>query len=315
MSSSLHAAQAPIKSSLVRHNDFDYSLIIEPLLPGFGYTIGNSIRRALLSSIPGFAVTRVKINDNITHEYQAIDGVVEDGMDILLNLKMLRAKILNGEEKATIHLRKTGPGPITANDFDLSKHNVEIINKDLYICSVDKDATIEIEVDIMSGIGYLSVDEVNMADNINLQNLLVDALFNPVTNVNIDVEETRVGDKTNYHKLTLNFTIDGTVTAKEIVEYVLSLLIDMLQRIKSSFEAHIDTSDLNVASLPSAKVAKKDDSIDTINGLSTKIMNILKKNNITTNTQLKDQIDNLADLPGIDEKILSEIKNHLSKLS
>lgn len=312
---SLNLIQPSIKTTLVNHSQFSHSLVVEPLAPGFGHTIGHSLRRILLSSIPGFAVTRVKINDNITHEYQSVDGSTEDALEILLNLKLLRAKITNDEQKITISLNKTGPGTVTAADFDLDKKGVEIANPDLYICTIDDKSTLKIEVDISRGVGYLPIDRVNLGANTNPQNLLVDALFNPVTNVSMEVEEMRVGDMTNFHRLTLNFDVDGTVTAQEVVDYTINLLIDNLQKVQSSFKSFIDGSQ----TIPTRSPASEEDQIESeLNDLQltgkSKVIGILNKNGIYTKQDLKEKAGDLEEMAGIDEKILNTLQEYISKI-
>ena len=137
--------QPAIKSHLTSHSDTQHTLVIEPLLPGYGYTLGNSLRRVMLSSIPGFAVTKVRIND-ITHEYQALEGVVEDALDVILNLKNLRAKIITDDETVTLELNKSAQGEVTAEDFEKNA-KVEVLNKDLYICTINKGVELKIEGD------------------------------------------------------------------------------------------------------------------------------------------------------------------------
>jgi DNA-directed RNA polymerase subunit alpha len=312
--SSLSINQPAIKSRLIQHSDYNYTLEIQPLLPGFGYTLGNSLRRILLSSVPGFAVTRIKIND-ISHEYQPIEGVSEDALEVVLNLKSIRARINTGEDKVTLTLHKKGPGKVTAADFKTEK-NCEIINKDLYICSLDKEGELNIEVDISRGIGYLSIEKISLTDNINPQNILVDALFSPVTNVKMDVEDIRVGEATNFNSLKLSFTTDGTVEAKDIVSYTMDVIIDMFNKTRSSFEASLEEG---VLMEPEANNDEEEGIVkvvesDEITISSKKIMSILAKNDISTNSQLKERQNDLESLAGIDEKMIETINKYLQEL-
>jgi DNA-directed RNA polymerase subunit alpha len=158
-----------ITSTLIDNGDNNYQFTVEPLLPGFGHTLGNSMRRVLLSSVPGFAVTRVRI-DGVTHEYQGIDGVVEDVLNILLNLKKLRAQILTDDDKAILKLEKKKAGDIVAKDFDGGKQ-VKVVNPDLYICHLSQDKEFTVEVEVSRGIGYLSADQIDFSGNLDPQNL------------------------------------------------------------------------------------------------------------------------------------------------
>lgn len=295
-------SQPPLKSSLSTVANNRYSLVVEPLLPGFGYTLGNSLRRILLSAVPGFAVTKIKIND-ITHEYQPIEGVVEDALEVVLNLKNIRAKILNTDEKVVINLKKTGNCDVFAGDFETGG-KVQIVNQDLYICSLNKDAELDIELEISRGSGYLSVEKLNLGANPNPQYMIVDALFSPVTNVNIEVEQVRVGEMINFDKLTLNFESDGTIDGKEIADFALELNIELLQKIKSSLES---------SSLTGEKAPIEDKEISQeIKITAKKILSILEKAGIMTDEQLKNA--NLEEINGLDEKMVSKIKEYLAKL-
>ena len=298
--------EPPIKSYLIDRGSEAFTLVIEPLIPGFGQTIGNALRRILLSSIPGTAVTRIKIND-ITHEYQAIGGVVEDALDIVLNLKNLHVKILNGEEKITLSLKVKKQGPVTAADFEIDSRKVEIMNPELHICTLDKESEVKIEVEVSRGLNYLPVEKIDLASNINPQNILVDALFSPVTNVSLTVEDTRVGDITNYDKLSINFNTNGTITGEEAVEFAMSLIIDLFQKAKNSFGSLPSEVNTEVAAVFVPEIS-------TVIDLPKKILSILSKNQINTITELQSRSEDLDQLAGIDEKMIKSIHSYLSTL-
>ena len=298
--------EPPIKSYLIDRSSEAFTLVIEPLIPGFGQTIGNALRRILLSSIPGTAVTRIKIND-ITHEYQAIGGVVEDALDIVLNLKNLHVKILNGEEKITLSLKVKKQGPVTAADFEVDSRKVEIMNPELHICTLDKESEVKIEVEVSRGLNYLPVEKIDLASNINPQNILVDALFSPVTNVSLTVEDTRVGDITNYDKLSINFNTNGTITGEEAVEFAMNLIIDLFQKAKNSFGSLPSEVNTEVAAVIVPEIS-------TVIDLPKKILSILSKNQINTITELQSRSEDLDQLAGIDEKMIKSIHTYLSTL-
>jgi DNA-directed RNA polymerase subunit alpha len=303
--------QAPLKTNLTKTSGNNYQLVVEPLAPGYGYTLGNSLRRIFLSQIPGFAVTKIKIND-LTHEYQPINGVVEDALDVILNIKQVRCRILNTDDKIILTLKKTGACDVTAGDFVGDKNKFQIVNPELYICTLDKDANLEIEVEISRGIGYLPVERVNLVDNINPNNILVDALFSPVTNVNLEVEDMRVGDMTNFNRLILNFEIDQTVKAEEIVDFSFELLIELFSKIRSSFQANNSTTPIKKSTTKEPKGEVLDDSLEN-SGLPTKLVNILNKSGISTIAELSNRKDEIADLAGIDEKMISAIETLISE--
>ena len=160
----------PIKTKLVPTGTNSYKLEIEPLVPGFGHTFGNSIRRILLSSIPGFGVTTIRIND-LTHEFQPVKGVKEDAIDVVLNLKSIRAKILTNDQKATLVLKATKAGKVYAKDFK-KEAKIEISNPDQYICELDGTGDLEIEIDIERGIGYRNADELESIESPNPLDIL-----------------------------------------------------------------------------------------------------------------------------------------------
>lgn len=290
-------SQPSLKSTLSNFSINSYSLVVEPLLPGFGYTLGNSLRRILLSSVPGFAVTKIKIND-ITHEYQSIEGVTEDGLEVVLNLKNIRAKILNSDEKVVITLKKQGNGDVFASDFETSG-KVEIINKDLYVCTLNKDAELEIELEISRGTGYLSIEKLNLGANPNPQYMIVDALFSPITNVNMEVDQVRVGEMINFDKLTLNFETDGTISGQDAIDFVFKLLQELLQKIHSSIETF---------EAPKVELKKE----ETKFSIAKKIDLILEKAGITNEKKLK--LAKLEEVNGLDEKMITKIKEYIAKI-
>lgn len=320
MISNFQIAYPPIKTKLVHQHENNYSFTVEPLLPGFGHTLGNALRRTMLSSIPGFAVTRIRIND-LTHEYQPIPGVVEDAVDVILNLKNLRCKILTDDETVVLTLHKTGQGEVTAADFDKNS-KVEVVNPSLYICSLDKTGDISIEVEISAGVGYLRVDDINLSNSTNPQDILVDAVFTPIANIAFEVEKVRVGDNTNYDKISINFDTDGSVEAKDVVSYALKLVVDLYQNILSGFQASLDTApvqtpvkDVEVITSIAPSQPKQLNSHDEELNLPTRIKNILEKNGVYTNSDLKNRVDDVENFAGIGESALVTIKDYIKTIS
>ena len=315
MSNNLFLKKQPeFKSVLSQNSDSNYTLTIDPLSPGYGHTIGNSLRRVMLTSIPGYAVTKVRIND-LTHEYQAVAGVVEDVIEIVLNIKALRPKIITTEEKVTLSLLKTTEGPVTAADFKASS-NATIVNQDAYICHLNKGSELNIEIEICAGVGYTSMDDINLSDNKDTRMILVDSVFTPVTNVSMNVDKIRVGDKTNFDKLSINFDIDQSVSAEEVVNYTFQIFDNIISSAKNNLTVDFGDSKPKAAKKlvePKAtKVAEK-----LVIGdieLPEKIKSILEKNSITTNKDLAKKIDAVGDFAGIGAKALDTIKDYLSNL-
>ncbi|HPL93118.1 MAG TPA: DNA-directed RNA polymerase subunit alpha [bacterium] len=201
-------------------------VILEPCYFGYGTTIGNSLRRVLLSSLPGAAVSAVKI-DGVDHEFSGKDGVKEDVLEILLNLKRLRLKTF-GDEPVRLTLEAKGKKIVTAKD--IAKNSaVEIINKDLVIATLtDSKAELKMELIVDNGRGYVPKDQKKL-ENLEANAMVIDSIYSPVLNVGYKVDDVRVGQTTDYDKLIMTVETDGTITPKAAVEQATQILIDYLQ--------------------------------------------------------------------------------------
>jgi len=190
--------------------------VVEPLEKGYGITLGNCMRRTLLSALPGSAPIAFRIA-GVAHEFSTIRGVTEDVVDIVLNLKCLAVKCTNQEKDFVTYLRirKNTPGEVTAKDFE-ANDEVEILNPDLHICTMDEGAVFDLDVMIANGRGYVT-SELNKARYDNIDFIAMDSIFSPVKRVNFNVDATRVGQSIDYDKLTLEVTTNGTTSAREIV--------------------------------------------------------------------------------------------------
>lgn len=198
-------------------------LTVEPCSPGYGTTVGNALRRVLLSSLPGAAVTAVKMK-GVDHEFSAMKGVKEDVLEIILNLKSLRLK-LHSQEPVKLFLSVSGEKTVTAADFEKNA-DVEIVNADLVIATLtDKSSSMEMEVTVGPGRGYRTTEE-RVKEKLELGNIAIDALYSPVLNVSYKVEATRVGDKTDYDKLVLRVETDGTMAPDEAIRQAVAILLD-----------------------------------------------------------------------------------------
>lgn len=200
-------------------------IVIEPLERGYGHTLGNALRRVLLSSIPGCAVTSVTIA-GVDHEYSSIDGVREDVLDILLNLKNLAIKIHEGHE-CVLHLRRKGPGRVTAGDITVS-HNAEVVNADLEIANLTDVAELDITLHVERGRGYQPVASRPPNDSVDVGSLQVDASFSPIKRVSYVVENARVEQRTDLDKLVIEIETNGTVEPEEAVRQAAAILNDHL---------------------------------------------------------------------------------------
>lgn len=263
--------------------------VIEPLFGGLGYSLGNSLRRTLLSALPGFAVTSIKVK-GARHLFASIKGVKEDLIEVVLNIKRIRIQSVK-KEPFTMKLDKNGPGEVKASDIDLPA-GVEIINKDLVLANLsDRKSNLNIEFTVDYGIGYSLADE-HKEERMGV--IAVDAIFNPVNKVIFSVEPARVGKKTNFDKLRLEIETDGTIKPSDALETASKILCEAFNQIASP----------KAVSLPGRKEeqAEKDENEEiTIDELSLplRLINALKKANYKK----------LSDFRGVElDKILS-IKN------
>ena len=199
--------------------------VVEPLEKGYGITLGNAMRRALLSALPGSAPIAIRIA-GVSHEFSTIRGVTEDIVDIILNLKSLAVKCANQNKDFVtyLHLRKSGEGEVKASDFE-SNSDVEILNPDLHICTMDEGAVLNLDLMIGNGRGYVP-NNVNKGKFDDIDYIAMDSLFSPVKKVNFNVESTRVGQSVNYDKLVLEVETNGTTTAREIVSLAGKIIME-----------------------------------------------------------------------------------------
>ena len=223
--------EKPTIECIYSNEDPNYGkFVVEPLERGYGTTLGNSLRRILLSSLPGVAVTSVKI-DGILHEFSTIPGVKEDVTEIILNLKKLAVK-LNGENTKRVLINAIGPKEVTAADI-LGDSDVEIFNPELHIATLEENATLIMEINLARGRGYVPA-EMNKDENTPISVIPTDSIFTPVRKVNFTVENTRVGQVTDYDRLVLEIWTDGSVTPSEgvsigskIMQEHLSLFVEL----------------------------------------------------------------------------------------
>jgi DNA-directed RNA polymerase subunit alpha len=200
--------------------------IVQPLEKGFGVTIGNMLRRVLLSSLHGAAITALRI-DNVQHEFSTIPGVYEDMTEVVLNLKQVRLKLLNKKvDKVMVPIK--GPGKFTAADIQKQTTDFEILNPDLHIASLNDDAEFEIELKIGRGRGYVSAEENKPVDQ-PIGVLPIDSIFSPILNVEYNVENTRVGQRTDFEKLILEIKTDGSITPDDALTFSGKILKDHIQ--------------------------------------------------------------------------------------
>ncbi len=293
----------------ISDDKYNAIFVVEPLQPGFGVTVGNSLRRTLLSSLEGAAVTSVKI-DSVTHEFSTIPYVKEDVVEIILNLKKLRMKMYS-DEPVVLKLEAKKAGQVTA-DMITKNSEVEIVTPDLVIATIDDNkGKISMEITIEKGRGYIPVEARENEKN-ELGCIAVDALFNPVQKVNYNVENTRVGDQTNLDKLTIEIETDGTIEARDTLDYAAHILVDHFAIFthdgiaRSTAEAASKAHSAGGEDIESIKV-------EEIN-LSTRTLNALLKNDIKTISDIYKHYEELSTLPGLGARAVTEIKEAIDKL-
>jgi DNA-directed RNA polymerase subunit alpha len=281
-------------------------VVLEPMERGFGFTLGNALRRVLLSSIPGFAITEVKI-DGVVHEYSTIDGVQEDVVDILLNLKKVALIIHDGTE-ATISLKKDSEGEVTAADFELP-HNVEIVNQDLVIAHVNKGGKLNIEAKIEMGRGYQPVPQRANKDQDNtIGHLMIDASFSPILKVSYVVESARVEQRTDLDKLVVDVETNGVVDAEQAIRDAARILMGQLS-VFANLESELTEVEVQQAPQIDPVLLRPVDDLE----LTVRSANCLKAENIYYIGDLIQRHENdLLKAPNLGRKSLNEIKDILA---
>ncbi len=287
-------------------------ITLEPFERGYGHTLGNALRRILLSSMQGYAPTEVRIS-GVVHEYSALEGVQEDVVDILLNLKGLAVK-LNSRDEALISIKKSGEGPITAADIQAG-HDVEILNTDHVIAHLTKGGNLEMEIKIEGGRGYVPASTRQLSDQSrSVGVILVDALYSPVRKVSFSVESARVEQRTDLDKLILEIETNGVIEPAEAVRYAARVLIEQL----ASFADLQGVSSLSEVS--TLKLVSPQTSIDPILlrpvdelELTVRSANCLKAENIYYIGDLIQRTETeLLKTPNLGRKSLNEIKDVLA---
>jgi DNA-directed RNA polymerase subunit alpha len=302
----------PSKPRIVSEEGFSGAYEIDGLYPGYGHTLGNSLRRIILSSLSGVAITSIKIS-GVEHEFSAIPGVKEDVIAIILNLKKVRIKMLT-DEPQTIELNIKGIKEITAGDIKVPGQ-VEILNPDLYIASTgSKTADFSIEMKIEKGLGYVS-KEVLEKERTEIGHIALDAIFSPIRRVNYEVENMRVGDRTDFNKLRLFIETDGTITPNEALEESILIMIGQLKAIVGFKEPEIVVKEVKEVT---EDYSKENDAeflktrIETLD-LSARTINALSSGNIRTVGGLaRKKEEDLGEVEGLGSKGIQEIKKVLS---
>lgn len=273
---------------------------ISPLFPGYGHTIGNSLRRVLLSSLPGAAVTSVKI-DGVNHEFSTVGGVSEDAVELILNLKNVRVQMHETLEPITMLLSAKGPGKVLAQDFKPNA-SITIANPELHIATLGAKSSLNLEVTIEYGRGYDPVEK-RESKSLPLGTIAIDSLFTPVQAVSLEVENTRVGKMTNYDELRLSITTDGTISPDAALKEASAILVDQFALLAHFDERH------TVGNAEVTDNQTDDVSTELVEaGIPPRVSRILADNGISTLASLKSATDTqLAAVSGLGPKALTEI--------
>ena len=224
--------QKPDKIVMQKADEFEGVFEFKPLEPGFGQTVGNSLRRVLLSSLEGYAISAVRIA-GVSHEFATIKGVVEDVVDIILNLKQVRLKQVLQEDSLTnekVYLTISGKEAFTAGDIEGFTNVFKIMNPDLHICSMEPSVNLELELTVSHGRGYVPADE-NLPKDAPIGVIPIDSIYTPIKNVSYKIENTRVGQRTDYEKLTITVKTDGTIHPEEAIKEASRIMIKHLMLI------------------------------------------------------------------------------------
>jgi DNA-directed RNA polymerase subunit alpha len=283
-------------------------LVAEPLERGFGLTLGNALRRVLLSSLRGAAVTAVQI-DGVLHEFSSIPGVREDVTDIVLNIKEIAIK-MDGDDAKRMVVRKQGPGVVTAGDIQ-TVGDIEILNPNHVICTLDEGAEIRMEFTVNNGKGYVPADR-NRSEDAPIGLIPVDSLYSPVKKVSYKVENTREGQVLDYDKLTMSIETDGSVTGEDAIAFAARILQDQLSVFVNFDEPQKETEEEAVTELAfNPALLKKVDELE----LSVRSANCLKNDNIVYIGDLIQKTEaEMLRTPNFGRKSLNEIKEVLASM-
>lgn len=312
----------PSKPRVVKEDGNKGVFEIDGLYPGYGHTLGNSLRRIILSSLPGASITSIKI-DGVSHEFQTIEGIKEDVIVLILNLKNVRFRMLTDEPQTAV-LSVKGPKEVHASDIKCSGQ-LEVLNPDLYIANITGKTGLDIEIKVEKGLGFVP-KEVLQKDKVEIGTIAFDAIFTPIRRVSYEVENMRVGDSTNYNRLKIAIETDGTLTPKEALSESIKIMINQLKAV-IDFQEEIEEEEVKKEESVNTKDEeekdkkdKDDDFADVLKtrtdslDLSTRTLNALTAANIRTLGGLaRKKREDLLEVEGIGEKGITEVKKALSK--
>ncbi|QAA30851.1 MULTISPECIES: DNA-directed RNA polymerase subunit alpha [Clostridium] len=302
--------EKPIIECVESNEDGTYGkFVVEPLERGYGTTLGNALRRILLSSLPGAAPTSVKI-DGVVHEFSTVTGVKEDVTELILNMKSLALR-MTGDGPKTIYIDAKGPGVVTGADIK-TDGDVEVVSEDLHIATLDDNAKLYMEITVNRGRGYVSQNK-NKSDSLPIGSIAMDSIYTPVKRVNFTVENTRVGQITDYDKLTLEVWTNGTIKIEEAISLSAKILIEHFKLFMTLTD---NTNDVEIM------IEKEEDNKEKVLemtieelDLSVRSYNCLKRAGINTVQELAQRsMDDMMKVRNLGKKSLEEVERKLKEL-
>ena len=303
----------PKKPKVITKDNFKATIEVEDIYPGYGMTLGNALRRVLLSSLEGAAITMVKIK-GVPHEFSTIPSVAEDVMEILLNLKQLRF-VLHSSEPQEARLKISGEKIVTADDIECPSQ-VEVINKSAHIAELtDKNASLDIEMTIEKGFGYVPAEQ-SKKEKLDVGSIALDAIFTPIRKINYEVEDMRVGDRTDFNRLRVFMETDGTIDPEEAFVKAAKILVEQFAQLTSLGEGQISLMEQEAPT--ETEAPKREDTLKTKISeldLSARVINSLEASGIKTVSGLlrKTETD-LLQAEGMGEKAVGEVVKVLQKM-
>ena len=310
----------PSKPRIVSESERGGTYEIDGLYPGYGYTLGNSLRRIILSSLPGAAVTHVKI-PGVPHEFSTIEGVKEDVVTILLNIRKIRFK-LSTDEPQTITLSVKGPKVVTAGDLKLPGQ-VEVLNPEQHIADVTGKGNFELELRAERGLGYISKEE-HQKERVDIGTIALDAIFSPIRRANYEVENMRVGDRTDFNRLRLVIETDGTLAPREALERSIETMIHQLKAVVGFKEEEVQESIPSMTDLRLPRESMDKGAPMDAEMLKTRITELSLPQRVeqaldnasirTVGGLVRKREDDLLSIEGLGQKGLQDIKRALSNL-
>ncbi len=307
---SSHSILLPTKPKIIKDENTVGIFEVDGLYPGYGHTLGNSLRRVILSSIPGAAITSISI-DGVKHEFSTIDGVKEDVISIILNLKKVRFK-LHSDEETQISLSVKGPKVVTSKDI-ITPSQVEVVNKDQYLFEITNNKEISINLTVEKGLGYVPRELISK-DKADIGAIVLDASFTPIRRVSYEVENMRVGDRTDHNRLRISIETDGSITAKEAFESSIQTMIHQMQSIIGYREFSSREDEVTAPVLGGDVVEESADTdvtktkIEDLT-LSTRTINTLIAAGVKTLGGLaRKSLTDIKEIEGMGDKGINEIK-------